>query len=174
MTFSGRRTAIRLVALLLVLLVLAPAQGENKPRTADDLLGGEKIVATISGAESVRAVRLKDAHLQRSPDDYEAQGKVLELEKDLGRQWARAITAHETYERDVVPGCEPVFGVRLTFTRDKSQVDVVLCYQCDQLVVYHQGKRVGGGYFAPGAAALRGVAKRTFPDDRAIQGLPTE
>ena len=55
--------------------------------------------------------------------------------------------------------------------RGEITVDVLLCFSCDELEVFIDGRKVGHEDFDSRRADLVRVAKRTFPDDAAIQKL---
>ena len=59
----------------------------------------------------------------------------------------------------------------MTFEKGADTVDVLFCFQCDILVVYHHDEDVGGEDFDPVRPTLISVMKQTFVDDDVIQGL---
>ena len=81
------------------------------------------------------------------------------------------LTDDDTYLWDIAKACEFMPGVALRYGRDGMEVDVLLCFSCDELEVYRNGEKVGHEDFDPRRADLVRVAKRLFPDDEAIQGL---
>ena len=144
----------------------------DKPaRTAADVLGGDAVVKTMRTADRVVVYRLKDQTTRDKPEDYAAKTGPLQVEAQLARQLAAVVTKYETYDREVAPACEPVFGMRTTFSAGDSTVDVVYCYACNLLTVYHNGKVVGDGYFAPGRKELVALAQKLLPEDKDIQAL---
>ena len=50
-------------------------------------------------------------------------------------------------------------------------VDVLICFSCDELEIYTNGKQVGHEDFDPRRSDLLRVVKKLFPEDEAIQGL---
>jgi hypothetical protein len=81
------------------------------------------------------------------------------------------LTDDDTYLWDIAKACEFLPGVAFRFERDELQVDVLICFSCDELEVYLDGKEVGHEDFDPRRPDLVAVAKRLFPDDEAIQKL---
>jgi hypothetical protein len=163
--------------LLVALLVLSAgaalaADKAPKERSAADVLGGNDVVATIRSAEKVVVFRLKDATYEETPDKYAVTSGPHKFDAALARKLADTVTAYRNCERDAAPACDPLYGMRTTtFIHDKSKVDVVYCFSCDLLTVYHNGKRVGSGYFEPSRADLVRLAKQLLPKDAAIQKL---
>ena len=68
-------------------------------------------------------------------------------------------------------GCEPVFGVGVTFARGEQSVDVLFCFECDILAVYQGGRGVGDEDFDPARTRLVRLVKKFFPADDVIQQL---
>ena len=83
----------------------------------------------------------------------------------------RVLLDQQSYELLSAKGCEPIFGVGVTFEKGADTVDVLFCFQCDILVVYHHDEDVGGEDFDPVRPTLISVMKQTFVDDDVIQGL---
>ncbi len=84
----------------------------------------------------------------------------------------RAVLLDEsTYGWDYAKGCIPDYGVRIQFQHKTDNVDILLCFECDILLVYHNGKVVGGEDFDDGRAQFVAIVKTLFPDDQAIQSL---
>jgi len=50
-------------------------------------------------------------------------------------------------------------------------VDVLICFSCDELEIYTNGKRAGHEDFDPQRSNLLRVAKKLFPKDEKIQAL---
>ncbi len=87
----------------------------------------------------------------------------------------RAVLLDEsTYGWEYAKGCIPDYGVRIQFQHDSDEVDVLLCFECNILLVYHNGKAVGGEDFDDGRPQLVEIAKAVFPDDEVIQSLKPE
>ena len=76
-----------------------------------------------------------------------------------------------TYSWDSAKSCKPNYGVRIQFNSGDDRVDVLLCFECRILAVYHNDKSGGGEDFDNANPALIAVVKRLFPDDREIQNL---
>jgi hypothetical protein len=71
----------------------------------------------------------------------------------------------------VAKGCAFKPGVLVRAWDDPDAVDVVLCFECNDLVVYRAGRPVGESDFAPGRKSLVAAVKAALPDDPAIRSL---
>ena len=76
-----------------------------------------------------------------------------------------------TYLWDVAKACEFLPGVALRFAGDNVNVDILICFYCDELEIYMNGKRAGHEDFDPRRSDLLRVVKKLFPEDEAIQAL---
>lgn len=160
-----------MLACTLVVGALAIASAE---KTAADLLGGREVIETIQKADQVEVFRMTDQYQQRQLSDYKLAGGPAKITPELAKELARIVSAHDSYDRTLAKGCVPIYGVQATFTRGKSQVDVLFCFGCQVLEVFHNGKTVGGGNFDPAMKSLTKLAQAAFPDDKAIQGIGKE
>ena len=50
--------------------------------------------------------------------------------------------------------------------------DLVLCFACDELMIFRHGRRVGMEDFDSARPRLLALVRRLFPDDAKIQALP--
>lgn len=76
------------------------------------------------------------------------------------------------YLWDVAKACgEPDYGIRFEFQHAGDSVDVLICFKCLMLGIYHNGKAVEFEDFDPIRVELTAIAKELFPDDSAIQSL---
>lgn len=158
--------------LTMLFVVATTIQAADKPaRTAADVLGGDEIVQAIRNAKEVRVYRLKAQSIQRKPDEYVATAGPVAVDAIVAAQLAKALSAYESYERELAVGCEPQFGVRTTHVAEGATIDVVYCFDCDTLVVYRNGEKVGDALFIPGRKPLVAAVKQMLPKDEVIQGL---
>lgn len=137
-----------------------------------ELFGGEQAVEIIQNAETVNAYRQppKSYH-QRSLSDYEVLSGPVPVSEAERKELLNALLANDSYMWEVAKGCEPDYGVRVEFSKGDEKVDVLFCFGCSQLQVYRNGKSISGEEFDPIEEKLTEIAKRIFPDDKAIQAL---
>ena len=84
---------------------------------------------------------------------------------------SKLLTDPETYLWDSDKPCEFIPGVALRLADAKVQVDILVCFSCDELEMYTNGKRVGHEDFDPRRSDLLRVARKLFPRDEGIQAL---
>jgi hypothetical protein len=76
----------------------------------------------------------------------------------------------DTYFRHSIPiDCLFRPGVAFRFNDKKTRVDLLICFTCNELRYYLDGKVVGQSYFK--SQKLRALVKKLFPDDQKIQSL---
>ena len=151
--------------------VLSPKQPHSNVNRAGDVLGGDQVVDTILNAETVEVFRLEHREFAENLSDYEAIEGPFPVGETDSRELADAVTAYDSYERGMKVGCIPIMHMRTRFVRAESTVDVVYCFDCSLLSVFHNEKLAGGGLFVPAEARLVRLAKRLLPNDEAVQGL---
>ncbi|MEJ7594994.1 MAG: hypothetical protein WKF77_26000 [Planctomycetaceae bacterium] len=76
-----------------------------------------------------------------------------------------------SYEWDSVKGCIPTPGVLIQFKKGSEVVDVLFCFECDNLAAYYNGVIAGGEDFDNARGTFLSVIKELFPDDNVIQEL---
>ena len=84
---------------------------------------------------------------------------------------SKVITDPNTCLWDVAKSCEFLPGVALRLADVNVQVDILVCFSCDELEMYTNGKRVGHEDFDPRRSDLLRVARKLFPKDEGIQAL---
>ena len=121
----------------------------------------------------------------RVDDSYPGEGKKQEgdslhgyaiisdaaaLNSDSRKELSSIIEDHDTYFRHSIPiDCSFRPGVAFRFQDKKTNVDLLVCFSCNELRYYLDGKVVGQSYFK--SHELRALVKKLFPDDRQIQSL---
>jgi hypothetical protein len=78
---------------------------------------------------------------------------------------------YETYNWEFAKGCIPSPGVRIDFIRGDQRLSVLLCFECDILSSFIDGKHVSGEDFDNARPTLVRVVRSLFPDDPKIQSL---
>jgi hypothetical protein len=142
----------------------------------EDLFGGAKNVAVVANPDRVEAYRVgplpegiywQDAKL----GDYPLIAGPVPLADATAYDVSAALLRAETYVWDWAKACIPNYGVQLSFIRGTDRVDVLLCFECDMLLIGRDGKIIGGEDFDNSRATLVRAAKNSFPDDDAIRKL---
>ena len=156
--------------------LLTGCQQTPEPATTSQavlkVLGGETVVDIIRSADTARAYRLPpETFYNDRLSEYDVPAGSLAVPAASLASLKRVLLDEESYELLSAKGCEPIFGVGVTFEKGDDTVDVLFCFQCDILVVYHHDEDVGGEDFDPVRPTLISVMKQTFVDDDVIQGL---
>lgn len=155
----------------------APASGPSK-RVVRFL--GEPALAVLREADRVEVFRLKN---ERAEEGEERVGNyaVTVRGKEQGRNFAarlrEVLTDEGTYVWDSGKGCDFDPGVGYRVWKGEQRIEVVLCFSCDQLVVFSPkaadgSVRSASADFDPARPALVKLAKEAFPDDPVVQALP--
>lgn len=156
-----------------LLLVIACSSGCGGP--AGDLtvvFGGWPAIETVKNASSVKAFRLRspsDHH--ESLADYTMMGDPVDVPEAAAARLRDLLLDRTAYEWESAKGCIPDYGVRIQFQHEGDEVDVLLCFECAILAVYHNGKIAGGEDFDDISSELAAIVKELFPNDAAIQAL---
>ena len=136
------------------------------------IYGSQQVIDIVQASTDVHAYRLADAgYYQDDLADYERAGEPVRI-PGTDRETLRDLLLDEgSYELEIAKGCEPVFGVGVSFVVGEQAVDVLFCFQCDILAVYQDGRVVGDEDFDPARTRLVALVKKFFPNDDVIQQL---
>ena len=156
-----------------VMFLLAFAGGCGRPGgNLTAVFGSEYGIATIRNATTVKAFRIKSPAAQHEVlSDYEMITGPLDVSESAASELRELLLDPAIYGWDTAKGCIPDFGVRIQFQRESDTVDVLLCFECDILTVFHIGKYVGGEDFDEAHSEFVAILKGLFKDDEVIQGL---
>ena len=67
--------------------------------------------------------------------------------------------------------CEFNPGLAFRFYKGKEKLDILVCFQCDEIKFYHNEKVLGQADIDPARKALVTLSKELFPKDKIIQLL---
>ncbi|VTS02727.1 Uncharacterized protein OS=Pirellula staleyi (strain ATCC 27377 / DSM 6068 / ICPB 4128) GN=Psta_3044 PE=4 SV=1 [Gemmata massiliana] len=149
------------------LVTRAPAASGSTPELLK-LFGGPEGLAVIRGADKIEAFRLNHSSGQRPTV---TEGPVA-VSGAVAESLVSVLSSHDCYEWSYAKVCKPVWGVRLSFYRGADRVDVLFCFQCDELSVSLNGTKVGSGYFEPTRPELLRAIQAIFPNDQVLRELP--
>ena len=144
------------------------------------LVGGDEayaLVSDLSKATTCEAYRIDGyAHGAKEDKPKQLQGYPIisgptPIDDASKAALSKVITDPNTYLWDVAKSCEFLPGVALRSADAKVQVDVLICFSCDELEIYTNGKRAGHEDFDPQRSNLLRVTKKLFPKDEKIQAL---
>ena len=145
-----------------------------------DLLGGPTSINTVQNATLVSALRIQP------PADDASEGSIKQLSgyKILSGpvvvpnqfliELRKSILDGESYAWNAAKAAcgPPNYGVRFQFLRDDEALDILVCFQCDIVGIYHNGNLVADMEFDAMRPQLVRIAKALFPGDAVIQSLP--
>ena len=139
------------------------------------VFGGEQGLVVLTDPDKTEAYRLKapqeppivSDRLEDFPVEY---GPVALSQPDLAQLQA-VLPQWSSYGWDNAKACNPTYGVRLDFTRGNDRLRVLICFECDILGTWLNGRFVGGGDFDPARTELVRIVKAIFPNDALIQAL---
>jgi hypothetical protein len=157
-------------------LTLAACTGCAGSRV-EALYGGPDGMAAIETPEKVTAYRvIRPGILKyvRAPDmlaGYEILSGPVDVDAASAAELGAIFADDSIYDWERAKACEFEPGVALRFARAGSNLDVLLCFSCDELAAFREDKRLGSEDFDVARPRLLAVVKRLFPGDEKIQSL---
>jgi hypothetical protein len=160
-------------------LMLFSSCKETEPHWKSDDM--KKVISATSFTNSnmtCRAFRVDDSYPDgekklegNSLHGYEIISDAVGLNLGSWKKLSSIIKDHDTYFHHSVPiDCLFRPGVAFRFSdKHKNQVDLLVCFACNELRYYLGGKVVGQSYFK--SQELRFLVKELFPKDDKIQEL---
>ena len=101
---------------------------------------------------------------------YEIISDFVVLNSASRKELSSIIEDHDTYLRNAIPmDCLFRPGVAFRFSDQQNQVDLLVCFSCDELRYYLNRRVVGQSYFK--SQNLRSLVQQLFPEDEKIQKL---
>ena len=170
---------IVLLACLTIWLTISAARtGQEHAKALVLMFGGEKSLETVRNPTRVGAYRLGALRAGVSSEnailsDYPITAGPVAVPAAIGSDLSQALCDERSYLWEAAKGCgAPRYGVRITFHRADSQVDILFCFECDILMVAHDGAITGGEDFDSIRPILVRCVKTLFPADGVIQSVP--
>jgi hypothetical protein len=140
------------------------------------IFGGSRGTAIMNHADRVEAYRI-DMPADRNTwstaglADYPILKGPLPVSPSDIETILTTFGDRESYDWQKRKACIFVPGVRLDFVRSDDRLSVLICFDCDMITSYLNGKIVGGSNTDKCRPALVRLAKSLFPDDAKIQSL---
>lgn len=161
-----------------------PRRAEKTDSRVEKLLGGKAaavLIADLSKAKVCNAYRIDGFQSGQKPlpptgkpqhiHGYPVTSTAVTIKQEFRAQLSEILIGPDTYLWNEAKACEFVPGIALQLTGDNVKVDILICFSCDELVFYTDGKLAGHEDFDPRRSDLLRLAKKLFPDDKAIQSL---
>ena len=93
----------------------------------------------------MKAFRLASpSDYHESLSDYETTAGPIDVADAAASQLRTLLLDPSAYDWESAKGCIPDYGIRIQFQHETDEVDVLLCFACEILTVYYNGKVVGG------------------------------
>lgn len=150
----------------------------DKGEAVKQMFDGTAGIDTIRLAEKIEAYRIGSPDLSTGEEhriaDFPILSGPVRVSNAVASKVAAALLSPESYGWEWVKGCEPRYGVCLSFYRNRDRIDVFLCFECSLLLVSHNGVACGGEDFDYIHGSLARAAKALFPSDSVIQALSEE
>ena len=125
-------------------------------------ISGPTAIGDAPGAKADKPRRLQGYPIISGPTAIDDASRAI---------LSKVLTDPDTYLWDSAKPCEFVPGVALRLSDANVRVDVLVCFSCEELEMYTNGKRVGHEDFDSRRTDLLRVAKQLFPEDEGIQKL---
>ncbi|MCE9637582.1 MAG: hypothetical protein K8T90_17935 [Planctomycetes bacterium] len=161
---------------VVVALAFALAACRGPDWRVSQLYGGSTSMDVIGKPQAVEAFRIdptlppKDKTAPRIGDFAITAGPVV-VDVATTQELSRILLDPDTYDWMRAKGCDFMPGVGFRLVKDSSRVEIALCYECDELMIFRMGRRVGMEDFDSARPGLVAIAKKLFPDDPKIQAL---
>ena len=172
-----------LVLSLIASIAIVSSAGEV--RNAEDprvvkLYGNLANFSALTHAKKIEAFRIK--HVMDGSRDqgrkrirgYPILSGPVAVNKKLSGELGQLLQRKSTYDFARDKGCEMTPGVAIVFKHQQIQVELLLCFECDQLEIYVGNKNTGYEDFDPARPQLLKIVKQIFPKDPTIQALKSK
>lgn len=142
------------------------------------MFGGEEAFRIIQQAKSIEGFRVDGDPLKESKgkkiDGYEILSGPVAVSTEHARELAKILADPEIYGWMYKKSCGFHPGVAIRFTSEVGSIDILLCFECDIVAFFQNGKDVGGEDFDSARGSVLGVIKDIFPLDKEIQALKSK
>jgi hypothetical protein len=168
---------VRTILTCALAAALAACSGGGPTSRVVSLYGGEACWAAIDAPQKVTAYRVMmpgRVKYVRAPDTicgFEITDGPVEVDAASAKELAAILRDDAIYDWERAKGCEFDPGVAVSFVSAARRMDLLLCFHCDEIAAFENGKRVGIEDFDVARPRLLAVMRRIFPKDEAIQAL---
>jgi hypothetical protein len=174
----SRRRATRWAAfaILIAAIVLSVVWYASTRGALERLYGGAANLAVVARPTTIKAFRLGPLPLDllshtAAIADHPVLAGPVELAPADAAAVSEALSSSNSYEWMTGKACMPRYGIRFSFEMDANCVDVLLCFECDILAVWRDGRCLGVEDFDNARPALVRAVRAAFPGDQEIQSL---
>jgi len=167
---------LQFVPVVLLLGVLVSCASKS----VESIIGGKEVYTLI--AELHKA---KTCEVYRVDDSYPGETKLNKgnkvhgffilsesrpMKDDVRKALSQILLKPNTYFEHAVPvDCAFRPGIAFRFASGTIEVDLLVCFSCNELRYYLDGKSAGGSHF--NSPEILALTKKLFPNDKKIQAL---
>lgn len=149
-------------------------------KSVESIVGGVevyKLIAELHKAKTCEVYRVDDSYpgenrLNKANKihGFFVLSEVHPMKDDAREALSQILLKPNTYFEYAVPiDCAFRPGIAFRFTSETTEVDLLVCFSCNELRYYLDGKSAGESYFK--SADILTLTKKLFPDDKKIQSL---
>lgn len=151
-----------------------PPPRPNVPAYVRLFGGNEERLAPLKAPSRMEAFRLVrfDEDNPQAGQDYRAEPCLFVIPDKLCQQFSTALTSSEL-SRIAWRACEADYDVKLAFYRDDQEIDVLLCFDCDKLIVLSGNDTLGTANLTKIRTPIVTAVQELFPQDRKLRTLKT-
>ncbi len=164
------------IGLVVAAGLLVSGCGRPEDAALRQLYGGEEGLRIVNSAATVEAYLIDPAGgdgVQEAMSAYTMREGPVLVPGDVVGALRGVLLDWRSYEWEVAKACEPRFGPRIRFADPAGTVDVLLCFTCDQLLIFRDGARVGQRDFDPIRSQLAEAVQRLFPEEPVAPRAPS-
>ena len=149
-------------------------------KSVESIVGGKevyKLIVELHKAKTCEVYRVDDSYpgenrlnKGKKVHGFFVLSEVYPMKDDGIKALSKILLKPNTYFEYAVPiDCAFRPGIAFRFTNGKTEVDLLVCFSCNELRYYLDGNSVGQSYFK--SPEILALTKKLFPDDKKIQSL---
>ena len=171
-----RRTLPWFLLLVLLLVTAASTLGSCRKKVRTDwrvqsMLGGRANVLAVSAPTEVRAFRIEDAGAPSDVGPYKIVGPSLTVDEAVGKRLSTILMSDDTYDWQRVKRMPWTPKVGLAFMRHGVRIDLAVCLESDQIVVFKGGMYINCEDTDTARAAWLAALRDALPNDAYLASL---
>jgi hypothetical protein len=155
-----------LMFLFAIVIQTTSIQNNSSPESKQnvyEIYQSDEVLEVINTPDTVTANRLE--HWEPESDteppyefhEYKPVGQPVTLTEKNSEALVAILLNPDSYEWETAKDCFFLPGYQVRFSRDNSIVDVLFCFNCDQLRVYLDEQTIGGKDYDDVSRKLRRV-----------------
>ena len=147
---------------------------ESGEHVMQRLFGSEQAIEIVRNPDKVLLYSVSFQDKTFDPKTAKLSAPVV-LPEDLAQEISRDLTSPQSYEHEMAPACDPVFGVKTVFRKRDREVSVLYCLWCAKVIIDPSGKmsyteavETENWYFV-GSRGIYNAAERYFPKNQEFE-----